>query len=110
MIFQSVWVSMLFTVFARKISAIGLGVEVFGVSAAAFSLTALVTAPYLGMLADKLGRRRLLLGSLTAHILASVGYLLSPNGSTFIAVRAIAGGLTAGLIPATISIVGDLTP
>ena len=108
--FQSTGVSMLFTVFARKIGAMGQGVEVFGLSAAAFSLAALVAAPYMGMLADRLGRRRLLLGSLIAHTLAPLGYLLAPVGSTFIAVRAIAGGLTAGLVPASISMIGDLTP
>jgi MFS transporter, DHA1 family, multidrug resistance protein len=109
LVFQSTGVSILFTVYARKIGAIGQGVEVFGIGAAAFSLAALVTAPYLGMLADRLGRRRLLLGSLAAHALAPLGYLLVPTGSTFIAARAVAGGLTAGLAPASISMVGDLT-
>ena len=108
--FQSTGVSMLFTVFARKIGAVGQGVEVFGISATTFSLAALVAAPYMGVLADKFGRRRLLLGSLAAHALASLGYFLAPTGSAFIAVRAIAGGLTAGLVPASISMVGDLAP
>jgi len=108
--FQSTGVSMLFTLFARKISAFGHGVEVFGISAAAFSLAALVAAPYMGILADRLGRRRLLLGSLAAHALAPLGYLLAPTGAVFIVARAMAGGLTAGLGPATISMIGDLTP
>jgi MFS family permease len=101
---------MLFTVFARKIGAVGQGVEVFGISATAFSLAALVAAPTMGVLADRFGRRRLLLGSLAAHALASLGYLLAPTGAAFIAVRALAGGLTAGLVPASISMIGDLTP
>ena len=84
--------------------------EVLAISATAFSLAALVGAPYMGMLADRFGRRRLLLGSLAAHILACVGYLLAPTGAAFVAVRAAAGGLTAGLVPTTISMVGDLTP
>ena len=108
--FQSTGVSMLFTVFARKIGAVGQGVEVFGISATAFSLAALVAAPTMGVLADRFGRRRLLLGSLAAHALASLGYLLAPTGAAFIAVRALAGGLTAGLVPASISMIGDLTP
>jgi len=108
--FQSTGVSTLFTVFARKIGAMGQGVEVFGISATAFSLAALVAAPYMGVLADRFGRRRLLLGSLAAYTLASLGYLLAPTGATFIAIRAMAGGLTAGLVPASISMMGDLTP
>jgi len=101
---------MLFTVFARKAGTFGQGVEVFGISATAFSLAALVIAPYMGMLADRYGRRRLLLGSLAAHAMACLGYLFSPTGAAFVAVRAAAGGLTAGLVPATISMIGDLTP
>ena len=107
---QSTGVSMLFTVFARKIGAVGQGVEVFGISATAFSLAALAAAPVMGVLADRFGRRRLLLLSLAAFALASLGYLLAPSGATFIAVRAMAGGLTAGLVPASISMIGDLTP
>jgi MFS family permease len=110
LVFQATGASMLFTVFARKIGAVGQGVEVFGISAAAFSLAALVAAPCMGLLADRFGRRRMLLGSLAAHALASLGYLLAPTGAAFIAVRAMAGGLTAGLVPATISMIGDLTP
>jgi MFS family permease len=107
---QSIGTSMLLTVFARKIGTFGQRVEVFGISATAFSLAALVAAPYLGMLSDRFGRRRLLLGSLVAHILASLGYLMASTDVTFIAIRAVAGGLTAGLVPATISMIGDLTP
>ncbi len=101
--------SILFTVFARKISTFGQGVEVFGISATVFSLTALLAAPYMGMLADRFGRRRLLLGAMIAHTLASLGYLLAPTGTAFIIVRGLAGGFTAGLMPAAISMIGDLT-
>jgi DHA1 family multidrug resistance protein-like MFS transporter len=101
---------MLFTVMARKIGTFGQKVEVFGISATAFSLAALVAAPYMGMLADRFGRRRLLLGSLVAHALASLGYLMASTRVTFIALRAVAGGLTAGLVPATIGMIGDLAP
>jgi MFS family permease len=100
--------NLLFTVFARKISAFGQGVGVFGISATAFSLTVLIAAPYMGMLADRYGRRKLMLGSLLAHSLASLGYLLATDGLTFVLVRALAGGLTAGLVPAATSMVGDL--
>jgi len=107
---QSIGTSMLLTVFARKIASFGQGVKVFGISATAFSLAALVAAPYMGLLSDRFDRRRLLLGSLLAHTLASLGYLMASTCVTFIAVRAVAGGLTAGLVPATISMIGGLAP
>ena len=70
---QSTGVSVLVPAFARKIGALGHGVEVFGISATAFSLAALVGAPVMGMLADRFGRRRLLLGALAVHSLVCLG-------------------------------------
>jgi len=107
--FQTTGTSLLFTVFARKINTFGSGVEVFGLSATAFSVTALVAAPLMGMVADKLGRRILLLSSLIAHSITSVGYLLAPTGVAFIGIRALAGGLTAGFVPATMSMIADVS-
>ncbi len=106
---QSVGVSTLMTIFARQISTFDQGIEVFGISATAFSLAAMISAPLMGMLVDKLGNYRILLGSLVAHALASISYLMVSTGGGFIAVRALAGGLTAGLVPATISLIRDLT-
>lgn len=102
--------SILFTVYARKISTFGEGVTVFGLSATAFSLAALVAAPQMGMLADRWGRRPIILGCLGAQIFAAGGYLLAPTGTIFIGVRALAGALTAGLVPATLSMIADIAP
>jgi len=106
---QSIGAGALFTVFARKIGALDQGTEVFGLSATLFSLAALVSAPYMGLLADQCGKRRLLLGSLAAHALACLATLWAPTGAAFVAVRVAAGALTAGLVPASMGMVGDLT-
>jgi DHA1 family multidrug resistance protein-like MFS transporter len=102
--------SILFTVYARKISALGEGVAVFGLSATAFSFAALVAAPQMGILADRWGRRPIILACLCAHIFAACGYLWAPTGTIFIGVRALAGALTAGLVPATLSMIADIAP
>ena len=107
--FQTTGVSILFTVFARKISTLGSGIEVFGLSATAFSVTALIAAPFMGMIADRFGRRILVLASLLTHSLAPLGYLLASSGGMFIGVRAVAGALTVGLIPATTSMIADVS-
>lgn len=108
--FQTTGVSILFTIFARKISTFGSGIEVFGLSATAFSVTALVAAPFMGMIADRFGRRILVLVSLLTHTLAPLGYLLASSGGMFIGIRAAAGVLTAGLIPVTTSMIADVSP
>jgi MFS family permease len=64
----------------------------------------------MGMLADRFGRRPIILLSLTAYILAFSGYLFAASAWLFILLRGLAGVFTAGLIPAIISVVGDLAP
>ena len=106
---QSIGAGALFTILARKIGSLDHGTEVFGQSATLFSLAALVSTPYMGLLADRYGKRRLLLGSLVAHALACLATLWAPTGAAFVAVRTAAGALTAGLVPASMGMVGDWT-
>jgi MFS family permease len=107
---QMTGASILYTVYARKISTFGEGVVVFGLSATAFSLAALVSAPVMGMLSDRWGRRPIILTCLCAHIFAAGGYLIAPTGEIFIGMRGLAGALTAGLVPTTLSMIADIAP
>ena len=50
--------------FARRFSEFGTGVESLGLSAMAYALTSTLAAPFMGALADRFGRRRLVLASL----------------------------------------------
>ena len=51
-----------------------------------------------------------MLGSLAVYALASTGFLLAGTAEVFVLVRGLAGGLTAGLIPAVMGIVADVAP
>ena len=99
---------MILPLFARRFESFGAGVEALGMSALAYALTSTIAAPFMGMLADRLGRRPIILLSLAAYVMAFSGYLFAASAWLFIALRGIAGALTAGLIPAMMSIVGDL--
>ena len=96
--------------FARRFSQLGAGVEALGASAMAYALAATLTAPFMGALADRFGRRLIVLGSLGVYILAFSGYLFASTASMFILFRGLAGAFTAGLMPAMIGIVADLAP
>ena len=96
--------------FSRRLAALGAGVEVLSFSDLAFALTATLAAPIMGALADRFGRRPLVLGSLAVYIGAFTGYLLAPSAAIFIALRAFAGAFTAGLSPAIFGIIADLAP
>ena len=75
---------MILPLFARRFSEFGTGVEALGASAMAFALASTLTAPFMGALADRFGRRPLVLVSLAAYVLAFSGYLLASSALAFI--------------------------
>lgn len=96
--------------FARRFDDLGAGVEALGISAMAYALAGTVAAPMMGALADRLGRRPLVIGSLAVNAAALGGYLFAPSAAAFIVLRGLAGTLTAGLVPAVMGLVADLAP
>ena len=86
--------------FARRFDEFGAGVKALGISSMAFALTTALAAPFMGSLADRFGRRPIILSSLAAYIAAFVGFLLAPSAGVLIVMRGLAGAFTAGLIPA----------
>lgn len=96
--------------FARRFTELGAGVDALGASSMAYALAATVCAPFLGALADRIGRRPIVLGSLAVYAAAFTGFLLATSASTIILLRGIAGALTAGMMPAATGMVADLAP
>lgn len=102
--------AMIFPIFARRLGDFGSGVEALGTMAMAYSLTSIVASPFMGSLADRFGRRPLILGSLAVYVITFIGYLLATSTEMFIILRAAAGALTAGLGPAVYGTIADVTP
>jgi MFS transporter, DHA1 family, multidrug resistance protein len=101
---------MIMPLFARRFGELGAGVESLGESAMAYAIASTLAAPFMGALADRFGRRQLVLVSLATYILAFTGYLFASSAQEFIWLRGLAGIFTAGLIPAMTGIVADLAP
>ena len=101
---------MIFPLFARKIGDFGDSVAVLATSVMVYSVAAVIAAPFMGTLADRFGRRPLILGSFAVFATAFTGYYLAANSVVFIAVRGLAGALTVGLGPATMGLVADIAP
>jgi len=99
-----------FPVFARRLTEIGAGVEALGLMSVAFAVGQLVAAPPAGALADRIGRRPLILLALVSVILGNIAYLFADSVTTFVATRFMVGVLSAGLLPAAMAIVGDIVP
>lgn len=97
-------------IFARRLGEFGDGVGALGLMTMVFALSQLLFAPILGGLADRYGRRPIILLALTAVTGSYIGYLFAPNTTVFIAIRGIAGAMTAGLFPAAMGVVADVVP
>ncbi len=97
-------------VFARRLGELGSGVEALGLMTMSFALAQLVAAPFMGALADRYGRRPLVLLSLASFAVANIAFLLASSTTVFILIRALEGALTAGLFPAAMGVVGDVVP
>lgn len=103
-------VGIVFPIFARRMSELGGGVQTLGMMTVAFMLAQFIFAPIMGSLADRFGRKPIILLSLAAFALANMGYLFAASTTTIIIVRAAQGALTAGLYPSAMGMVGDLMP
>jgi DHA1 family tetracycline resistance protein-like MFS transporter len=64
----------------------------------------------MGSLADRFGRKPIILLALAAFTLANVGYLFATTTTAIIIIRAIQGALSSGLYPASMAMVGDIMP
>src|SRR5512142_358052 len=76
--------------FARRFSELGAGVTALGISEMAFALTNTLAAPFMGALADRFGRKPLVLLSLGAHVAAFSGYLFAQSALAIIVIRGLA--------------------
>lgn len=92
--------------------AAGLNVSLGGVAAAAslYYLLYGLMQPVWGMLSDRLGRVRVIRIALLSAVAPGLLSALAPNLAVLIASRALAGGLFAAVIPATLVYIGDVVP
>jgi MFS family permease len=102
--------AMFIPLFALRFDSFGAGVKALGTSDMAYALTFAFAAPFIGMLADRFGRRPILLVSLAGYLLVYTGYLLATAAWPLILLRGLAGIFAAGLLPGMTTIVGDLAP
>lgn len=97
-------------VFAKRLGELGSGVEALGLMTMAFAVAQLALAPFMGALADRFGRRPLILMALAGFVIANVAFILARSTGAFIGIRLFEGAITAGLLPASMAVVADIVP
>jgi len=73
----------------------------------AFTLPGILMGPVSGILADRYGRRPVLIPSLIAYGLTGGAIVLAPGFWTLVGLRVVQGAAAAGLITLAITLVGD---
>ncbi|QFU81345.1 MFS transporter [Natronorubrum aibiense] len=88
--------------------------DTFGVSEvtaslliSAYFVAGIVLSPFIGALADRLGRRLVLAASLVVFGLAGGVIVVAPSFTTVLLVRIVQGTASAGIFVATVTIIGD---
>jgi predicted MFS family arabinose efflux permease len=81
-----------------------------GLCVTTFSLTYMISAPILGYISDRVGKRRVLVSCLVAFGIANI---LTASANAFpwlLALRLYAGTVAAGISPSIYALVGDAAP
>lgn len=79
-----------------------------GLVMSTFTFAVAITVPILGWLADRVGRRPVLGGSLLLFGLAGVATYAAPDFRTVLALRALQGLGFGGSLPLVVTVVGDM--
>ncbi len=91
-------------------AAFGVSPAVAGFSVTVFSLTYMIGAPFLGHIADRVGRRRMLCWCLVIFGAANLLTALAGNFTGLLAARTIAGAAAAGVSPSIYALAGGAAP
>ena len=83
---------------------------VAGLSVTVFSLSYMVSAPFFGQVADRIGRRRMLVCCLAAFAAANLLTAVAASVMWLLAARVAAGVAAAGVTPSVYALVGSAAP
>ncbi|WP_411966003.1 MFS transporter [Haloferax sp. YSMS24] len=72
-----------------------------------YFVTGIVLSPFIGLLEDRIGRRRVLIPSLLGFSLAGAAIAFVPNYETALVLRIVQGTAAAGIFITTVTLIGD---
>lgn len=88
--------------------AFGVGDAAASLLVSTYFLTGIVLSPSIGMLADRVGRRRVLVPSLVVFSLAGGAMAVAPTFEVLVGLRVVQGTAAAGIFITTVTLVGDV--
>ncbi len=97
-------------VFPQRLQALGLGSETLALMEGAFGLGMLLFSTPMGTWSGRIGRKPILFISLAGFIVTNLLLSVVNTPVLFVLIRFVEGVLISGLMPATMSMVGDTIP
>ena len=97
-------------VFPQRLQALGLGSETLALMEGAFGMGMFLFSTPMGALAGRIGRKPILFISLAGFIVTNLLLAFVNIPALFVVIRFVEGTLISGLMPATMSMVGDTIP
>jgi MFS family permease len=94
--------------FPQVVRALAITPEEVGLLVTAYTVPGIVLTAPLGALADRVGRKRVLLAALGVYGLAGPACMLAPDFETLVAIRVVQGVGVAPIVALTITIIGEL--
>jgi len=97
-------------VFGRRLAELGYGVTDLSLLTGVYALAQLVAAPLWGGIADRMGRRPVVIAALIGHLLGNLCYVMLTDFTMIVVVRFVHGFAVAGMLPAALAVVADAAP
>jgi multidrug resistance protein len=97
-------------IFPQRLESLGLGAETLALMEGGFGLGMFLFSTPMGTLADRIGRKPLVLLALAGFVITNLMLAFFNMPALFILARFIEGTLVAGLMPASMAMVGDAIP
>ena len=97
-------------VFPLRLEALGLGAETLALMEGAFGLGMFLFSTPIGTLADRIGRKPIVLISLSGFIVTNLVLATVNIPLVFILIRFVEGVSISGLMPASMAMMGDTVP
>ncbi|MFC1901978.1 MFS transporter [Chloroflexota bacterium] len=101
-------VAMIIPAFPKMVEALGVSEQIIGLLITAYTLPSFLLMPLAGIMADRLGRKRLLVSSLFLFGIFGGGCAFAPDFNTLLTLRVLQGIGGAPLVGIPGTIVGDL--
>lgn len=97
-------------VFPQRLEALGLGAETLALMEGAFGLGMFLFSTPMGILANRYGRKPLIVFALIGFVLTNLMLAYINIPTVFLLARFLEGAFVAGFMPASMAMIGDVIP